>query len=92
MDAFRHNAEASTVNSSDDGDSQDSLRCYDLPLVMPFIRRVEWFRFVPICPTFSRKKRGVEVNTERVNGNQVASTELADGVEAVRYRNNNVSL
>ena len=89
LDAFRHDAEVTSSSSTDDAESKDRFRCYDLPLVMPFIRRVNWLRFVPICPTFSRKSKGnATENTEEL-GNPTEQTE--NGGDAVRYRKNYVS-
>jgi nucleobase transporter 1/2 len=39
---------------------------YDLPYLMPAIRRCRWFRFVPICPTFQGFVRPPTGNTNDV--------------------------
>ena len=37
--------------STSDVASEES-RCYDLPLGMSYIRKWNWTKFIPICPTF----------------------------------------
>jgi len=47
---------AHTKINDDDDDPEETARnrdiSYDLPYIMPFIRKFEFFKWVPISPTF----------------------------------------
>ena len=62
--------------SGKDQEDKAALSLYDFPLCMNLIRKIDCFRFIPICPTFNgwrctteKAETGVEVIGNEEKGN-----------------------